>query len=384
VPDLTPAAAAQAWLERLPLAQRAAAAACTESRTWGWCLGWAVVFGVCWLVLKQGWLARLRERIERDSPRPWLASSLTAGAFTALLLAVKGPFDAANAWRCDSLLHGAGGASFGAHLISALGGAASLVIAAMLLVPPAQWVVRRRLRSWPFLVGAPAICLCLALGWLPYALATGPGLPVAPANPARDGLIALIRETGLPTDQIYFSPAAKEGLDITGGFGRARVVLGPAMQAAPKSEVRAIAGHLMGHYFHGDIFSIYLHVGLLTLAACLALQWGVRPLARALGASKVEGPADPEGLPAAAIIVAAALLFAGLVNGAFIRWINVRADAFSLDHAREPDGLAAVLEREWDHQAVAPSPLAEMIFYTHPPLIRRLTQAMEWKAAQPR
>jgi STE24 endopeptidase len=59
----------------------------------------------------------------------------------------------------------------------------------------------------------------------------------------------------------------------------------------------------------------------------------------------------------------------------------VRADAYSLDYAREPDGLAAVLESEWDHQSLDPSPIETVLFYTHPPIPMRIAHAMAWKAA---
>jgi Zn-dependent protease with chaperone function len=100
-----------------------------------------------------------------------------------------------------------------------------------------------------------------------------------------------------------------------------------------------------------------------------------------LGAGELHGPSDPEGLPVAAIIAIVVLAASTLASSGYIRWVNVRADAFSLDHARSPDGLAAGLEREWDHQSVDPSPLAGAIFYTHPPLCSRLVHAMTWKTA---
>jgi STE24 endopeptidase len=77
-----------------------------------------------------------------------------------------------------------------------------------------------------------------------------------------------------------------------------------------------------------------------------------------------------------------AMTGAGLAAGGYLRWANVRADAYSLDHAREPDGLAAILEREWDHQSLDPSPVERALFYTHPPIADRIAHAMAWKASQ--
>jgi STE24 endopeptidase len=75
---------------------------------------------------------------------------------------------------------------------------------------------------------------------------------------------------------------------------------------------------------------------------------------------------------------------AWLAGAGYLRWANVRADAYSLEQAREPDGLASVIEQEWDHQSVDPSPPEEALFYTHPGMSGRLAHAMAWKAAQSR
>ena len=137
----------------------------------------------------------------------------------------------------------------------------------------------------------------------------------------------------------------------------------------------------MGHYAHGDVLGVALLVGLVLALGLVAVQRFAAPLARVTGARAAQGPADPAALPTAALIVVLATACALLASGAYLRWANVRADAYSLDHARAPDGLAAVLEREWDHASVDPSPLEAAVLYTHPPLKGRLQQIAAWKAA---
>ncbi|MGH6957384.1 MAG: M48 family metalloprotease, partial [Caulobacteraceae bacterium] len=92
--------------------------------------------------------------------------------------------------------------------------------------------------------------------------------------------------------------------------------------------------------------------------------------------------ADSEAMPGAALILLVSVACAGLAASAYLRWANVRADAFSLAHAREPGGLAAVIEREWDHASVDPSFPERALFYTHPPLKPRLQRIAAWEAAQ--
>jgi STE24 endopeptidase len=379
-----PAAAAAAWLARLPPAQRLAADAYTDARLVGWIAGGLVVVAVCVLVARSGLSARLRRGLEAGGPRPWLLAATLAGVL-ALALGVAGAtVDGLSAWRGDQILQAGGGppaAGLAAHLASTASGVLPQVVLAVLLAPPLLWLMRRRPRAWPLIAGAVVIAAVLALGWLPYALAAGPPLAPAPASPARDGVMRLIAATGLPAHGVLMSPDPAFDADVTGGFGQARVVIGPRLLAGPPAEARAYLGHLMGHYAHQDILVVCLVVALALTGGMFAAQrWGA-PLAGWIGGRRLAGPYEPEALPALAMIGLATLAVAGLAASGYLRWANVRADAYSLDHAREPDGLCAVIEREWDHDSVDPTPLEAAIFYTHPPLASRLRHAMDWKAA---
>ena len=381
---IDPAAATSAWLARLPEAQRLAADAYTDARLVGWIAAGLAVVAVCVLLARTGLLARLRRQLEAGRPRPWLAAAVLAGVLAFALGVVGAAISGVAAWRGDEILQAGGappGAGLSAHLAIAGSGVMPGVVLAVLLAPPLLWLMRRRPRTWPLIAGAAVIGVVLAVGWLPYALAAGPQLEPAPASPARDGVARLIAEAGLPAPGVLISPDPGFDADVTGGFGHAKVVIGPRLLAGPPAEARAYLGHLMGHYAHQDIMMVCLVLGLALAAGFLAAQrWGA-PLAGWIGGRPVGGPYDPEALPALAILGFAALVVAGLAAGAYLRWANVRADAYSLDHAREPDGLAAVIEREWDHDSVDPTPLEAAIFYTHPPLQSRVRQAMDWKAA---
>lgn len=379
-----PAAATNAWLARLPQAQRLAADAYTDARLVGWIAGGVAVVAVCWLLARGGLLARLRRTLEADGPRPWLVAATLAGGLAFVLSVVSAAVGGVAAWRGDDLLRAGGGrpaAGLAAHLASAGSGILPNVALAVLLAPPLLWLMRRRPKSWPLVAGAAVMAVILALGWLPYALSVGSALGPAPPGPARDGVMRLIAETGLPAHGVLMSPEPSFDADVTGGFGAAKVVIGPQLLAGPPAEARAYLGHLMGHYAHNDILLACVVFGLVLSGGFFAVQSLGRPLARWLGAHGVEGPSDPEALPALAILGFAALVVAALAGSAYLRWANVRADAYSLDHAREPDGLVTVLERDWKHDSVDPTPLEAAIFYTHPPLKSRLRHAMDWKAA---
>jgi STE24 endopeptidase len=377
---MTPQAAADAWLARLPTAERAQAAAHTDWRLAAFVFTGVAIIAVSVLVLRTGLLFGLRQRIERDGPRPWLASAAAAGLFGLLIFSTKALCDALGAWRGDAIL--GRDLSVGAALAGAEQWVLPATAALITVVPALHWLMRRAPRGWPLVAGALAAVALVTYGWLPYAMASAGGAPSLAPGPLRSSLGRLIADAHLPATDVYATTSPLD-LEVSGGFGHAVVVVGPELVRAPPAEVAALAGHLMGHYAHNDIFSIWLVFGLLTLAGCLATSLLFRPAARVLGAAHLRGPAEPEGLPVLAVISVLAIGLGVIGLNGFIRYVNVGADEFSLTHAHAPDGLAAVLERRWDHESVDPPALERALFFSHPPLKVRLVRAMAWKAAHP-
>jgi len=369
------------WLARLPEAQRLSAHAATDARLLGWALGLATLLIACAAVSRAGLMGRLRSVVETATPRPWLASALCAGALALILALANVPVGAFANWRID-LARGAGGGLL-AHLGQSATGVLPSVVETLVFAPPIYWLMRRAPRAWPWIVGGALSATILAGGWLPYALASGPALAPAPAGAVREGVARLITDAGLPARTILASPDPAFDADVAGAFGQAKVVLGPQLLAAPPAEARAWVGHLMSHYVHDDLLVVCLIYGFAGLLAMLAVQRFAAPLARAFGARGARDAADPETMPAAVAVLALALVAATLAGNGYLRWANVRADQYSLDHAREPEGLVAAMERFWDHASVDPNPLEEALFYAHPPLSKRFAHVAAWRAAHP-
>jgi STE24 endopeptidase len=381
----TPQAQAAAWLARLPPSQLAAAHAHTDVRLAAWFGGLALLAVACILLTRARFLPRLAAGIEARGPRPWLTALVTVAALTLTLAALKGVFDAAAGWWGDGVLAAGGGVAagvgFATRLQAALAGAVTVTVLALVFVPPALWLMRRLPRAWPFVLGGTLAGVMLALGWLPYALAVGPPLPSLPAGPARDALTQLLADARLPAPDILVDPDPGSLTDVTGGLAPPRVVIGADAAGDTPAELKAYVGHLIGHYAHADILIVTLVIAATLLGGALAIRQWAAPLARRMGASGAASPADPSALPAVALIAILTVAAAGPLGGGYLRWANVRADAYALDHAREPDALASVLVQDWDHASVDPDPVEEAIFYTHPPLADRLVHAMQWKAA---
>ena len=381
---LDPDAAAAAYIDSLPPAARLAAVAATDASHWLWAGDLLLFILACWLILRTGLLARIAAGVSRDRPRPWLGSAACAGGFTVLVSALMAPWVVWSAWLMDTLRRSPV-QSPGAYALQTFKGDELRVVLATLLLPVLYACIRRSPGRWWMGAGGAFLALSIAVMWAPYALDAGPApLPAAPPGAARDGLVRLVRDTGLPAGQIYVSDDPAIDADVTGTPMSARVVVTHGMwtQASP-AELRASVGHLIGHWRRWDQLTLGLVMGVLGALALFAAAGLHAPLARRLGARAPADVRDPAGLPILAAIACACLFLAKPANDAVDRLINVRADQYSLDHAREPDGLARSLVRDWRGDKVAPSPLEEAIFYDHPSLAGRVRHAMSWKAAHP-
>jgi len=369
-----PNAATAAYLDQLSPALRQAARVQTDQAHWLAAVGGVLAILICWLILRTGVLARLRSRIERLQPRPWLVSLAGAAAFLGLFALLWMPWSAFTAWR--------EGQPVIDHVAGALSATLAPLLSASILVTLLYALKRRAPRNWWAWAGGAAAGLVIATVWLPYALAAGPAqLPAVPPGAAREGLMALIRDAGLPAHQVYVGSGPDA--DVTGTPFEARVVVGEDMLArSSPAEVRAAVGHLAGHFHNGDQLSLAIVLSLLIIGGLYALHRLFGPVSRLMGLRDLQGPDDPAGLPVQAAVAIAWLALASMAFNNFDRLVNVRADQFALDHAREPDGQAEALVRGWRGDKVDPAPLEEAVFYDHPSLRNRVLHAVTWKAAQ--
>src|SRR4029077_12011062 len=98
-------------------------------------------------------------------------------------------------------------------------------------------------------------------------------------------------------------------------------------------------------------------------------KWGLR------------GIADPAGLPLLALIFSTLLFLATPLLNTVVRVTEREADAFGINTAREPDGMAEVALKLGLYRKLNPTLIEEFIFYDHPSGRARIRMAMDWKAA---
>jgi STE24 endopeptidase len=170
---------------------------------------------------------------------------------------------------------------------------------------------------------------------------------------------------------------------VAGFLGTTRIALNDnLLKQCTLPEIRAVMAHEMGHYIlnHGAKLTIYF--GIFALVG-FALA---RPIFdRAVGCWghkwRVRGIADPAGFPILVLIfITFAFFLAPIINTAS-RVTEREADAFGINAAREPDGMARVSLKLAAYRKLDPTPLEEFIFFDHPSGRARIRMAMDWKAA---
>jgi STE24 endopeptidase len=334
---------------------------------------------------------RLRARLERRRPRPFLA---LAAALTVFLLAdfvLELPWNAyAHWWR--ERQYGLTSQAFGGWFSEQLVELAVTLVLLLVLMEALYLLIRRAPRSW-WLWGTGVTTLFILGVFVLQPLYIEPLYNTyrpAPPGPVRDAVVEIARANHIPPDKIYVYNGSKQSnrytANVAGLFGTARIAMSDTMfrQGVDVAEVKAVVGHEVGHYVMNHALRDSLELAVLALAGFWLTDRLFPWAARLSGARGVTGIADPAGYPVLVILLSVLGLLATPIFNTISRTAESEADSYSLEHVNEPDGFARALLKTVAYRAATPSPLEEAIFYNHPSVGARLRKAMEWKAAHPR
>jgi STE24 endopeptidase len=203
----------------------------------------------------------------------------------------------------------------------------------------------------------------------------------------RDPIVAMARANQIPVKQVFEVDASRQttrvSANVSGFLGTTRIALNDnLLKQCTLPEIRAVMAHEMGHYVlnHGAKLLTYAGVFTLigfalarTLFDAAVKRWGVR--------WGIRGIADPAGLPLLALILTTLVFIATPFLNTIVRVTEREADAFGINTAREPDGMAKVALKLGAYRKLEPAPLEEFIFFDHPSGRARIRMAMDWKAA---
>jgi STE24 endopeptidase len=197
----------------------------------------------------------------------------------------------------------------------------------------------------------------------------------------------MARANQIPVKQVFDVNASRQttrvSANVSGFLGTTRIALNDnLLKQCTVPEIRAVMAHEMGHYVlnHGAKLLTYLAIFMLIGFALTRVLFdaAVRTWGDKWG---VHGIADPAGLALLALIFSTLLFLATPLLNTVVRITEREADAFGINAAREPDGMAKVALKLGAYRKLNPTPLEEFIFFDHPSGRARIRMAMDWKAA---
>jgi len=386
--SLDPAAATQAWLDSVPQDKREKSNAYFEGGYWLILWNYLVVAGISILLLSSRISARLRDFSERLTRYKTPQVACYSVMYLLLVFVLSFPLNVYEHFFREHQ-YGLATQSFPAWFREQLIGLVITLIAGTIFFIVLYAVFRRAPKTWWIWGTGVAVVFSFVLVFIAPVFIEPLFNTYKPlAKPEiSEPILAMARANEIPVKQVFEVDASRQttrvSANVSGFLGTTRIALNDnLLKQCTLPEIREVMAHEMGHYVlnHGAKLLTYLGIFILIGFALTRIlfdsavrrwgdRWGVR------------GIADPAGLPLLAWIFCTLLFLATPLLNAVVRVTEREADAFGINTAREPDGMAEVALKLGAYRKLNPTPLEEFIFYDHPSGRARIRMAMDWKAA---
>jgi len=385
---LDPAAATQAWLDSVPQDKREKSDAYFEGGYWLILWNYLVVAAISILLLSSRISAQLRDFSERLTRYKTPQVACYSVMYLLLVFVLSFPLNVYEHFFREHQ-YGLATQNFPAWFREQLIGLGITLIGGTIVLIVLYAVFRRAPKTWWIWGTAVAVVFSFFLLFIApvfieplfntYKPLTKPEIS--------EPILVMARANEIPVKQVFEVDASRQttrvSANVSGILGTTRIALNDnLLKQCTLPEIREVMAHEMGHYVlnHGAKLLTYLGIFILIGFALTRIlfdaavkrwgnQWGVR------------GIADPAGLPLLAWIFCTLLFLATPLLNTVVRVTEREADAFGINTAREPDGMAEVALKLGAYRKLNPTPLEEFIFYDHPSGRARIRMAMDWKAA---
>jgi STE24 endopeptidase len=162
------------------------------------------------------------------------------------------------------------------------------------------------------------------------------------------------------------------------GLGRERRILigDTLLTLCSHDEIEAVFAHELGHVALHHTWKLLAGGAASSVIGFYLLYLVLGPSTVALG---FEGPADIAAVPVLMLWHAVFGFLSKPLQTAYSRHLEKQADLFLLDKVEKPETLASALTKLADRNLSDPAPsrLVEVLFYTHPPIAKRIAYILE-------
>lgn len=383
-----PAKATDAYLATLSPEAHQKALHYTQGNHWLILWSTLVSIAISVIIIRLGWLDGLKAKLERDKPKPWLSALLVSGLYLVVSSVLSLPWDYYANYVREKAYGFTTQPVMGWLTEKAIGTGISVVFTAIFLACLYAFIRRAGKAWWAWAGGLTAVftAIGLLLGPIYIQPLFNKYTPV-PEGEVRSAIVEMAVAHNIPSDKIFIYDGSKQSsrytANVSGLFGSARIAISDTMMAkgADMSEIRAVVAHEMGHYAHQHSLILVAIMSIMAMAAFWLADKCFVIFAKLLGAKDTH-IANPANLAVLSVVLALLGVFATPIFNSAIRFVESDADAYSLQVAKEPDGLAKALVKTIEYRYASPSEIEEIIFYDHPSVKNRIRRAMDWKAAQ--
>jgi len=382
-----PEAATEAYLAKVPPADRAKSDAYFEGGYWLQLWGFLYGLAVAWIFLGTRLSAKIRDRVETLTRSRILQTLLYAVAYIFISTLLFFPLTVYSDFFREHR-YGLSNQTFAAWMkdqVTALG--VGLVLGSLALTA-LYAVFRRAPRRW-WIGGAAVALLFLMFTALiapvyiaplfnTYTSLKDPGL--------RESILSMARANGIPANDVYQFDASRQSkrvsANVSGFLGTMRISLNDnLLNRCSKEEIQAVMGHEMGHYVLNHVYKAILAFGVILFGGFAFLRWSFEALVqRSGGRWGIRGIADVAGLPLLMVLLSVFFFVLTPINNTLIRIDEAEADIYGINAARQPDAEAEVALKLGEYRKLSPSPFEEWFFFDHPSGRSRILMAMRWKA----
>jgi STE24 endopeptidase len=383
-------AAVDAYLAKMPPAERARSDAYFEGGYWLQLWDFLATVFVMWLLLRWRWSTGIRNRAERVTHiRPvqtalyWIQFILVASILTFPLTIYESYFrehkygllnQTFDPWMRDQAVEFAVGLVLGAVLI--------VPLFALVRVLGKSWWVWGAVLTMVFFAFLSLIApVYIAPLFNQYKTLEDPYVKVP--------ILRLANANGIPATDVYEFDASRQSNRVSvnvGGFaGTQRISLNDnLLKRCTLPEIEMVMSHEMGHYVLNHEYKGLIMYGLVTVVGFAFLNWSINlALARWGNSWDIRGMTDIAVLPLAVIVFSLYSFLMTPVTNTITRTMEYEADMYGLNASGQPDGAANVALMLGEYRKLRPGPVEEFLFFDHPSGHTRITAAMRWKAGHP-
>jgi len=391
-PAFDVSAAVEAYLAKMPAAQRARSDAYFEGGYWLQLWDFLSTILVMWLLLRWRWSARMRNVAERVTRFRQLQTALYWIQLIVVVSVVTFPLSLYEGYFREHR-YGLLNQSFGPWMRDQAVMLAISVVLGAILVVALFGVVRRLGKNW-WVWGA---ALTIVFGAFVSLIAPVYLFPLfnkytTLQDPTvKDPILSMARANGIPATDVYEFDASRQSnrvsANVSGFLSTLRISLNDnLLKRCTLPEIETTMGHEMGHYVLNHAYKGLVMIGVVIVMGFAFLNWTIGyGLARWGGKWEVRGITDVAVLPLAVIAFSLFFFVMTPVTNTITRTQEqeYEADMYGLNAARQPDGEANVDMLLGEYRKLDPGPIEEFVFYDHPSGRTRITAAMRWKAEHP-